>query len=296
MEKKSFWQSPIKMAVSGVLAVVSLLVAINSFTVVSVGEEAAVSSFGEVHTDKNYTGFNLVAFWWDIDSYNLQHQTYSMDDVAVASKDKFKTSMDVAFTGAFVSGFAAQSRENTGQESRYLTTHVNKRVGSCLTKAGGEVLNSQAFFDKTTQESMAVSVLDCVNTYLTDVGGYKLSVVQFSDIRLDPVVKKFMVKTKQRQEEETQADSELAIAETLAQKIVKTSEANLLAAENDKQSAVLKAEGVKESMVLEAEGNVELNKSITNGLVLYVEAKRWDGKRSQVVAGAGTELLIDTRN
>lgn len=283
-----------KAIIVGLIA--ALLLIFNSFTIVPVGAEASVSSFGKVYADKILTGFNIVPFYWTIDIYNLQYRTYIIDDIGVASRDKFKTSMDVAYTGSFISGFAGKNRSNTGTYSTYINTHVVKRVTSCLTKAGGEIENSQAFFDKETQDSMGNSVLNCVNNYLNKVGGYKLTSVQFSDINLDPVVRQFMVKTKSRQEAETQAKSDLSIADTLAKKIIKTSNANLIAAEVNKKSTILKAEGLKQSMILEASGNEALNKSITSGLVRYVEAKRWNGVRSKIVAGSQTQLLVDARN
>ena len=110
-------------------------------------------------------------------------------------------------------------------------------------------------------------VLTCTNDYLSTVGGYKLSSVQISDIRLDPKVKTFMIETKQRQEQENQALSELKIADTLAQKIVKTSEAKLKAAANDKESRKLAADAALYEKQQEAEGNKELSKSLSPELV-----------------------------
>lgn len=289
-------QNPIKSGVSVLAGVVGAVLALNSFTIVPVGEEASVSSFGEVKEGKILTGFNFVLPWWSIDNYNLQTRTLTYEDLGIASQDKFKTNMDVNFTGQFLPNSADMMRKNTGTARVYLDTHVNKRVLSCLTKAGGDVESSQSFFEKSTQETLANYTVSCVNEYLDKVGGYKLTSIQFSDIRLDPVVKNFMVKTKERQEEENQAASELAIAETIAQKVVKTSAANLLAAENDKLSRMKSADAALYEKQKEAEGNLVLSKSINEGLVKYIEAQRWDGVRSKIVAGSGTDLLVDTRS
>ena len=279
--------------VLGILAVILLL---NSFTIVKTNREASVTSFGKVHEGKILTGFNLVAPWWEIDEYNTEHITNSYEDLGVASKDKFKTNMDVAFTGSFLYGNADDTRSSTGTQDQFLKTHVYKRVLSCLTKAGGRVENSQAFFEENIQIQLANNTLECVNDYLATVGQqYKLTSVQFSDIRLDPIVRQFMVKTKERQEEENQAQSALNIAETNAQKIVKESEAKLEAAANDKEARKLAADAKFYEMKQEALGNVELNSSINNELVKYIEAQRWNGVRSKVVAGTNTELLLDTR-
>lgn len=270
-------------------------VALNSFTVVSVGEEASVSSFGKVKEGMILEGFNIIPPWYTIDEYNLQERTSTYEDLGVASQDKFKTSMDVNFTGSFLRGTADKNRKNTGVSSTYLDTHVYKRVLSCLTKAGGQVKNSQAFFNEDTQTTLASSTLDCVNTYLETVGGYKLTSVQFSDIRLDPKVKGFMVKTKERQEEENQALSSLAIADTEAQKVVKTSAAKLLAAENDKQSRMKAAEAALYEVKKQAEGNLALSKSLTPELINYTKIKQWDGVQPKVISGEGGSLLLSIK-
>jgi regulator of protease activity HflC (stomatin/prohibitin superfamily) len=280
-----------------VAAILTVALALNCYTIITTNHEGSVQSFGKVHEGKVLTGFNLVAPWWSIDEYSLQHDTMSYDDLGIASQDKFKTNMDVAFTGNFLTGYADKTRSSTGSADKFLSTHVYKRVLSCLTKAGMEVEDSQAFFQKDIQIRMAESTKSCVNDYLAGVGGqFELSTVQFSDIRLDPRVAAFMLETKKRQEAETIAQSNLAIAETDAQVVVKQAAARLQAAADDKASAILKAEGLSQSKILEATGNQELSKSINGELIRYIEAQRWDGKRSQVVAGAGTELLIDTRS
>jgi regulator of protease activity HflC (stomatin/prohibitin superfamily) len=284
--------NPIKLIAGAITALVITVTALNSFTIVSVGEEAAVSSFGEVHEGKQLEGFNLVMPWWSIDEYNLQHRTMTFNDLGIASQDKFKTNIDVSFTGSFLAGNADKTRANTGTSSKFISTHVEKRILSCLTKAGGDVKDSQAFFNKATQEQLASTTITCVNDYLTTVGAYEISSVQFSDIRLDPKVKSFMVKTKERQEEENQADSELAIAETLAQKVVQTSAAQLLAAENTKQSRKLAADAALYEKQMEAQGNVELAKSISSTLVEYNKANRWDGKMPTHVLGSETTMML----
>lgn len=286
-----------KHIISGILLFVVSVFALNCFTIVSTGSEASVESFGEVHEKKILTGFNFVMPWWGIDEYSTLLETNSYDDLGIASQDKFKTNMDVAFTGAFLYGYADKTRGTTGTSGKFLEVHVYKRVLSCLTKAGGTVKNSQAFFEESVQIDMGRRTLSCVNDYLKEVGGqYQLTSVQFSDIRLDPTVKKFMVQTKKRQEEENQAESSLQIAETLAQKIVKTSEAKLLAAENDKEARKLAADALYYEKQQEAKGNKELAKSLSKELVDYTKANRWNGKLPHVQAGSSADFLIDTRN
>ena len=285
--------TPKKVALAAILTVAAITAAC-SYTVVPVGEEASVSSFGKVKTEKNLEGFNWIAPWWSIDVYNLQDRTRIYDDLEVASQDKFKTSIDVAYTGSYQEGFAGRTRHRTGVSSIFMQTHVDRRILSCITKGGGSVKDSQSFFELNVQEQLASYTLDCVNEYLDGVGGYRLSSVQLSDIRLDLKVKEFMVLTKERQEQENQAKSELATAETLAQKVVKTAEANERAAESNKRAREFNTDADFYAKQKEAEGNVLLSKSVTPELANYIKAQRWNGVMPTTMAGS-SDLLIDTR-
>lgn len=287
-----------KGVIGGIVAgIVGVIIALNSFTIVSTNHEASVSSFGEVHEGKVLTGFNWVAPWWSIDEYSLQHDTMSYDDLGVASQDKFKTNMDVAFTGSFLSGNADKTRMSTGTADRFKEVHVYKRVLSCLTKAGAEVEDSQAFFEKDVQERLADSTIGCVNSYLATVGtNYKLSAVQFSDIRLDKRVQAFIVKTKEREEGEKQQESLTRAAEEKAKILVQDAKARDDAAAHDKEARKKAADAKFYEMQQEAAGNKELQKSLSKELVEYKKAQRWDGKLPHVQAGSGSDFLIDTRN
>ena len=275
------------------------IVGLNSFTIISTGSEASVESFGKVHDGEILTGFNLVAPWWGIDEYDGLLETEIMDDTGIPSMDKFKTSMDISYTGHFLSGYADKVRGSTGKASKFIDTHVFKKVRSCAIRAGTRVKSSQAFFDETIQTEMSTFVVDCVNSYINSDevgGGYEITQIQFTDINLDPVVKKFMVTTKQRQEQEEQQESALAIADLKAQEVTKISAANLLASADNKQAAANVSDAKLYDMQQTALGNIELSKSVTTDLVRYMEAKRWDGVRSKIIAGEGTGLLVDTRN
>lgn len=276
--------------------VLGVIFSLNCFTIISTGSEASVESFGEVHENKILTGFNGVLPWWGIDEFNLLHDTNVLDDKGIPSKDKFKTNMDISYTGSFLTGKADAIRGTTGTAYQFLDTHIGRKVLSCTIKAGGTVESSQEFFSESVQISMADYVVGCVNDYVDTIGGgYEISQVQFTDIRLAREVREFMVLTKQRQEGEEQQESQLRIADLKAQEVQKVSNANKLASIDNKVASQNVSDAKFYDMKQEALGNAELQKSLSPELVRYVEAQRWDGKRSHVVAGAGTELLIDTR-
>lgn len=286
--------------IGGIVAIIlAIIIGLNCFTIITTGSEASVESFGKVHKGKNLTGFNLVLPHWGIDEYDGLLVTETLEDRGIPSQDKFKTQMDISYTGHFLKDSASKIRATTGTADQFLLTHVEKKVRSCTIGAGTRVKNSQAFFEEETQAFMTTFVLNCVNDYMESDevgGGFELTQVQFTGINLDPVVKQFMITTKKRQEEENQAESSLAIAETEAQKVTKISAANLLASLDNKKAAKNGSDAKMYDMQQQALGNIELAKSITPELILYIEAQRWDGKRSKIVAGKGTGLLVDTRS
>lgn len=285
--------------IGGVVFTLIITLFLNCFTIVTAESQASVTSFGNIHKGKVLQGFNLTAPWWDIDEYNNLLTTLTLEDRGIPSQDKFKTQMDISYTGRFRKNQADKIRASTGTAREFLNTHVEKKVRSCTINAGTRVSSSQAFFDETTQIEMARYVLDCVNAYLNTEqvgGGYEITQVQFTDIRLDRVVKQFMVTTKQRQEQEEQQSSSLRIADLKAQEVTKVSAANLLASVDNKKAAKNISDAKLYDMKQVALGNVELAKSVSPSLVKYIEAKSWDGARSKIVSGSGTSLLVDSRN
>lgn len=278
--------------------ILSLIIILNSFKVVTAESEGSVTSFGEVKKGKILTGFNWVAPWWSIDEYNNLLETVTLEGRGIPSQDKFKTEMDISYTGKFIKGNADKIRSSTGTADQFKRTHVDKKVRSCAIGAGTRVNNSQAFFEETTQAEMTRFVLTCVNDYLNSEevgGGFQLTQVQFTNISLDPIVKDFMVTTKQRQEQEEQQASSLKIADLKAQEVTKVAAAKEQASLYDKKAAQNRSDAKLYDMKKEAEGNLELSKSLSNGLIRYMEAKKWDGVRSKIVAGGNTELLVDSR-
>lgn len=278
-----------------VLGLTVTILGANLFAIIKVGSEASVESFGEVHEKKILTGFNFVMPWWGIDEYSYQHRTTTIDNFKLASQDKFKTNIDVSITGNFIQGTADTIRAGTGTASVYLTTHVDKRVLSCLTKAGGDVLTSQAFFEKDIQVQLADSAIDCTNKYLKTIGGYEVTVVQFSDIRLDPIVKGFMVKTKERQEAENQQESELKIKDLKAQETIKIADANEIASLANKNAAANVTDAVYYDREREAAANKLLAKSITPDLISYIEAQRWNGSKLTTGLSSNTSVLLQAK-
>lgn len=276
-----------------VAALTAVLIAWNSWTIIPVGEEGVTNSFGKVHPEEIY-GFNWVPFWYSVDEYSLQHETRTWSDAGIPSQDKFKTNMDISFTGHFIKGRGAEIRENTGVDSYYLDTHVDKKVLSCTIKAGGTVEKSQRFFDEEVQKMMSRYVADCVNTYIVEEAGagYEVTEVQFTDIRLDPQVKAFMVKTKEREEGERQQESLTRAAEEKAKIIVQDASARDQAAEYDKAARMKAADAALYEQQQQAAGNKELAQSLTPELIEYIRAKNWDGKLPTHALGENTMMMI----
>jgi len=283
-----------KLTSAVVVIVLVLVVMLNCFTIVNVNHQASVSSFGKVKEGKVLEGFNWVLPWWKTDEYSLAYTSVNFDDLKVASQDKFKTNMDVSYTGRFTPNTADILRKHTGVAEGFINTHISTRIKSCLTKAGGNVESSQAFFEQSVQIQLSDYTLECVNDFLAseDLKGYELNTIQFSDIRLDPIVKQFMVKTKERQEAENQQESSLKIADLKAQEKTKIAEALAQSAQYEATAIETLAEANLTKTKKEAEGNVELSKSVTEELVQYIKANNWNGALPTHMLGEGTTYLV----
>lgn len=96
--KKSM-PNAVKGGIAGAIAVVALICGIMFHNTVPVGEEAAVSSWGEVQlgTIAKGSGFKWPTETYD--NYNLQTRTWKHAQEGIASQDNFKTKMDIIYTG-----------------------------------------------------------------------------------------------------------------------------------------------------------------------------------------------------
>ncbi|RKZ80315.1 MAG: prohibitin family protein, partial [Gammaproteobacteria bacterium] len=80
------------------IAVVLLLIAMNSYITVKAGHNKVASLFGDVRAEPYDEGFHIVNPLLAFNIFDLRQLTYTWDKVQVPSQDKLKTSMDVSVT------------------------------------------------------------------------------------------------------------------------------------------------------------------------------------------------------
>lgn len=290
----------VKLSVAAVLLLITgIICAITFHHTVPVGEEAAVSAWGEVVPGviKKGSGFKWPSETYD--SYNLQTRTWAHRQEGIASQDNFKTKMDIIYTGNFLAGHAARIRNEVGTSDVFLNTHLHNTVLSCVSKAGVRVAESKDFFLETNQLDMAQYAMDCTNDYLNEEdvgGGFKLTKVQFVKINVDPRVDAFMVKTKGRIAAEDQQKSDARIAESKEMEKVTAAKANADAARYEKASREALADAQFYEDTKKAEGNKLLNSSITPSLVKYIEANRWNGSKATTVLSSDSKIEYQLGN
>jgi regulator of protease activity HflC (stomatin/prohibitin superfamily) len=279
-------------------AVVTAVVALNSYTLVEVGEEKAGSVWGKVNSTAYSPGVHVVNPLMDFETYNTLDVTHTWDNLGVPAQDKMKTSLDVAVTGHFVKGMSPFVRSTTGDEEAFLRTHYMRRVPAAVVEVGkGIAINSEDFLNSTTIAEMQVGVKSLLNSELEDLG-YVITSIKFSDINLPPVIRKSVEETLKRKQEVQRQEQQLLIKQLEADELTAVAEA----ADN---SATFNASAKKKAADAElyritkvAAGNEKLAKSVTPALIKLKEAEAkllWNGVMPQTMLGEGTNVLMNMK-
>lgn len=216
---------------SGV-ALLFLIVILNSYTTVPAGHNKVATLFGKVQDDAYSEGLHIVNPLLNFVSFDLRQQTYTGEKVQVPSQDKLKTSMDISVVFRLDPDKTTAILQETGVLKDVVSKHVPPKVRSLLREAGKTVKQSQDFFLDSVQQQLQLYMEEGLTQYLQD-RGVIVTAVLFRDITLPQVVTSAVIQTKERQEQLEREKAQLKIVEQQAQQQVKQAEAREMAAVAD---------------------------------------------------------------
>lgn len=278
------------------IAVVLLLIAMNSYTTVKAGHNKVATLFGDVRPEPYGEGFHIVNPLLAFTTFDLRQLTYTWDKVQVPSQDKLKTSMDVSVTFRLDGVRTPRIFQETGRLEDVVSKHITPKVRSLLREAGKTVAQSQDFYIDTVQQELQIYMETGLKSYL-EPKGVIVEAVLFRDITLPQVVTSAVIQTKERQEQLEREKAQLKIVEQQAQQQVKQAEAREQAAISDANAKRTHADAEAYRILKEAEAQASANevlaRSVTSELIQYNSIQRWTGQYPQtLMMGAEMEEVI----
>lgn len=265
-------------AVSTALTIVFLI--LSAFLVVAPGTNQVKTVFGSVDPKPLEAGVHLVNPLADFVEYDLRQQTTTLEDVTLQTQDRLSSMVDISVTLSAKATTTPTMYVDSGTLPQAMDKHVTPALRSIIREVGRTVPEAQQLVNADVQSRVQDEIENKLNEYLSDKG-FVVHAVMLRDIELPSEVKQAVIQSVQRKEQIEREKAQLKIVEQQAQQQVVQAQAAERAAIATANAVRTKADAEAYRILTEAkataDGNKEIAKSLTNDLVNYTEATKWNG-------------------
>ena len=298
------------LVIFGTIALIAILYVLVGFTIVQQSETRVVERLGKYHRTLQ-SGINFILPIIDkarpvysryernsingtivvtklSDKIDLREQVYDFPKQSVITKDNVTTTINALLYFQIVEPVKAV------YEIDNLPNAIEKLTQTTLRNVIGELELDETLTSRDTINSKLRAVLDDA----TNKWGVKVNRVELQDITPPESVRRSMEQQMQAERErrakvlEARGQKEAMILQSEGEK-----ESQINQAEAERQTQILKAQGEADARVLqataEAEANAKLAASITEELIEYQYAEKWDGELPQIVGSDSVIPVLD---
>lgn len=269
---------------------------LNTWTYVEVGEHKVEVCYGKVTGNVLSNGlyFSGVNALCSYDNINTQEKVSLWEDVAIQTKDRMTSNMNLTVFYRLKESGLVQLRNDYGTEGAFFAKTLDQILPTVIKSQTRNIGDSADLVNEAVMSQLATNAKTEINERLSRF--VDVREVAIKNISFDPKIIKQIDDTKQRQENEKREASQLEIEKTKLQKQVAASAAEAESASNQYTAQTKLADAalyvaLKEAEAMEARAKVLKD---SPALVEYmkaeatkIEAERWDGKRTlthQIVA------------
>ena len=266
------------------IAILALLVCIPfMIEIVDTGHVAQATRFGKVTGAQIDEGLHIVNPILDWDHFNTLDRSQPFDDVQVPAADQQKATMDISVQYSIRPEAVETLRRETGNERTAFSVHFVPTVRGALRDAGRSTSKVEMFYDDQKITDYRAAAMEILNEELGPVG-YNVTDVIVRDVSLPQKIQEAILAKKDREQKVEQERAELERVALQAQQVVKTSEANLAAAEND-------AQAVKITATAEAFKIQEITRRLTPAYVEFRRVEEWNGQLPRFTGGGAVPFF-----
>lgn len=285
-------------------ALIAVILAANSFTVVNDGTVKTQTFLGKVDPTPVMPGLHIVNPFASFDTFSTKDIALKFKKLQVPSQDKQKSTVDITVMLQFDGAKAPMNRVNAGSQEEALDKYVTEKLLSTIREFGKAVPKAQDLFKADIQSGLQEEIKTEVEGYARSYG-YTVKQVFIQDIDLPPVVKQQVENTKIREEQVNAAQADLDRVEKEAQQKVKQAEADRAARENMARANERDADATLYAAKKEAEANAALQRTVTPEMIKWkqldvemLRAKAYKGDVPHTVMGSGFDgqVIFDSRN
>ena len=153
-----------------VVGLAGLILAFNSYTIVSDGTVKTQTFLGKVDPNPVLPGFHLVNPFASFDTFSTKDIAVKLDKLQVPSQDKFKSTVDLTVMLQFDGSKAPINRINAGTQDQALDKYVTEKLLSTIREFGKSVPKAQDLFDAKIQAQLQTAIQQEVEEYARPYG------------------------------------------------------------------------------------------------------------------------------
>jgi regulator of protease activity HflC (stomatin/prohibitin superfamily) len=216
----------------GVLALVAVVLAFQSYYTVQAGHVAVATLFGDVVEQPYGEGFHFPVnplYEWHL--YDAREKTH-LESAEVPSQDQLSTQIDVSVQYRVNRVMAAHMLRDVGTAEQAKQVHLVPALRSLVREQGKTVKRAEDFFQEQTQARLQTAIFDGLQAYLAPKG-IEVTAVLLRDIRLPPFILKAIEQKKEREQAVERQKAELDRFRYEQEQSVARAEAERRAAEEE---------------------------------------------------------------
>ena len=214
-----------------IVALIAILVLINSIKTIPVGHVGVASLFGKVVPTSYKSGFYVVNPLYNWTLFDVREKSHK-EAAQVPTQDQLQTSVDVSIQYRLIGDMAPKILSDTGSANAAVEVHLVPKLRSLLREQGKSIKRAEDFFQEQTQERLQGTLKEGLTLFLKPKG-IDVTAVLIRDITLPPFITKAIEAKKEREQAVERQKAELERYRTEQQQSVASAQAKRTAAEED---------------------------------------------------------------
>lgn len=266
------------------------ILALNVWTFVPVGEKKVEVCIGKVTGVELSNGLHGAKPWCSYDGMNTQFQMLVLTNTLLPTQDRMNNTGDVTIKYRLKDIGLSDIRNDYGSEQRFLNKTLFTDAPDAIKAEARKLKDSSMLANNKHIEAIKSGTIRTLTEKLGDQ--IDIREILINGIVYDEAVRKQILATKVRQEQEKRETSNLEIEKTKLKKGVEAALAKSLSAEHNKTAAKAVTDATFYAAQKEADAMKLRGESLRKnpGLIAYMEAEanlinakaelQWDGKRT----------------
>lgn len=277
------------LTIAAVIIVLLIITASNIFTQVPTGHTGVVVTFGKVETYVLGEGLHFKIPWQTVVKMDNRAQKVSTTMQAFSSDIQ---QVDVVCSVNFSVDRATSQDLYRNVGEIYYTTVMEPRINELVKAVFSKYSADKLVSNRDTLSGLVEELLAPeMKTYGIQLINVSIENIDFTDVFTEAVEKKQVSEQSKLQAQIEQSQKNMEESALAEREVIKAE----AAASVLKIDADAKAYAVEIQAVAEAEANRKVAESLTDEIIAYVKANRWNGVLPQFYGSDGMLPILDTR-